>query len=55
MARCLAREGHEVTVWNRTPARAEAVQGDGITACGAIADALLGGADMAAVRVAFDR
>jgi len=42
MARSLAREGHEVTVWNRTPDRAEAVQGDGITACGAIADALLG-------------
>jgi 3-hydroxyisobutyrate dehydrogenase len=29
-------------VWNRTPARAEAFQGDGITACGAVADALLG-------------
>ena len=41
MARSLAREGHEVTVWNRTPSRAEAVAGDGITACGAIADALL--------------
>ncbi len=42
MARSLAREGHEVTVWNRTPDRAAAVAGDGITACGAIADALLG-------------
>lgn len=42
MARSLAREGHEVTVWNRTPARADELQGDGITACGAIADALLG-------------
>jgi 3-hydroxyisobutyrate dehydrogenase len=42
MARSLAREGHEVTVWNRTPERAEAVAGDRITACGAVADALLG-------------
>jgi 3-hydroxyisobutyrate dehydrogenase len=46
MARSLAREGHEVTVWNRTPERAEATAGDGITACGAVADALLG-ADVA--------
>jgi 3-hydroxyisobutyrate dehydrogenase len=42
MARSLAREGHEVTVWNRTAARAEATAGDRITACGAVADALLG-------------
>jgi 3-hydroxyisobutyrate dehydrogenase len=42
MARSLAREGHQVTVWNRTPERAEAVEAEGITACGAIADALLG-------------
>jgi 3-hydroxyisobutyrate dehydrogenase len=42
MARSLARDGHEVTVWNRTPARAEAVAAEGITACGAVADALLG-------------
>lgn len=42
MARSLARAGHDVTVWNRTPSRADAVQGDGITACGAVADALLG-------------
>lgn len=46
MARSLAREGHQVTVWNRTPARAEAVAGDAITACGAVADALIG-ADLA--------
>jgi 3-hydroxyisobutyrate dehydrogenase len=46
MARSLAREGHEVTVWNRTPERAEAAAGDRITACGAVADALLG-ADVA--------
>jgi len=42
MARSLAREGHDVTVWNRTPERAEAVEAERITACGAIADALLG-------------
>jgi 3-hydroxyisobutyrate dehydrogenase len=42
MARSLAREGHRVAVWNRTAARAEAIEADGITACGAIADALLG-------------
>src|SRR4051794_33328228 len=42
MARSLAREGHEVTVWTRTPERAEATAGAGITACGAVADALLG-------------
>jgi 3-hydroxyisobutyrate dehydrogenase len=41
MARSLAREGHQVTVWNRTPERATAVEGEGITACGAIGDALL--------------
>jgi 3-hydroxyisobutyrate dehydrogenase len=42
MARSLARADHDVTVWNRTPARAEAVTGERITACGAIGDALLG-------------
>jgi 3-hydroxyisobutyrate dehydrogenase len=41
MARSLAREGHEVTVWNRTTSRAEDVAGPAITACGAIGDALL--------------
>ena len=41
MARSLAREGHQVTVWNRTPERATAIAGDGITACEAIGDALL--------------
>jgi 3-hydroxyisobutyrate dehydrogenase len=46
MARSLAREGHEVTVWNRTPARAKALESERIIACGAIADALLG-ADVA--------
>lgn len=42
MARSLAREGHEVAVWNRTPARAEALSGDGVTAHGSIAEALDG-------------
>lgn len=42
MARSLAREGHQVTVWNRTPERAAAVADERITACGAVADALLG-------------
>jgi 3-hydroxyisobutyrate dehydrogenase len=41
MARSLAREGHRVTVWNRTAERAAALEGDGITACGAIGDALI--------------
>jgi 3-hydroxyisobutyrate dehydrogenase len=40
MARSLAREGHEVAVWNRTPARAEAVAGDAITAYAALDDAV---------------
>ncbi|WP_151082218.1 NAD(P)-dependent oxidoreductase [Nocardioides cynanchi] len=46
MARSLAREGHEVRVWNRTPERADAVAGsiDGgpITAHREISDALAG-------------
>jgi 3-hydroxyisobutyrate dehydrogenase len=42
MARTLAGAGHEVTVWNRTASRAEAAEGRGITACGAVGDAVLG-------------
>jgi 3-hydroxyisobutyrate dehydrogenase len=42
MARSLAREGHQVQVWNRTPDRAEAVAGDGITAHGSVAAAVTG-------------
>jgi 3-hydroxyisobutyrate dehydrogenase len=42
MARSLAREGHQVAVWNRTAARAEALSGDRVTAHGSIADALDG-------------
>ena len=41
IARSLAREGHDVRVWNRTPSRAADIVGDGITACAAIADTLL--------------
>jgi 3-hydroxyisobutyrate dehydrogenase len=40
MARTLAREGHEVRVWNRSPDRAAAVAGDGITAHAAIGEAV---------------
>jgi len=40
MARSLAREGHEVRVWNRSQARAEAVAGDGVTACASIDEAV---------------
>ncbi len=42
MAHSLAREGHEVTVWNRTPERAEETAGDGVTAVGSVADAVHG-------------
>ena len=42
MARSLAREGHEVRVWNRTFERADAVAGAGITAHREIADAISG-------------
>jgi 3-hydroxyisobutyrate dehydrogenase len=40
MARTLSREGHDVTVWNRTPERSEAVAGQGITASRGIAEAV---------------
>lgn len=39
MARNLAQAGHEVTVWNRTPAKAEALAGPGIAVAPHIADA----------------
>ena len=42
MARSLAREGHDVAVWNRTPHRAEAVAGDAITACADLTQAVTG-------------
>ena len=42
MARSLAREGHDVAVWNRTRSRAEAVGGDSITAHADVAEAVTG-------------
>jgi 3-hydroxyisobutyrate dehydrogenase len=42
MARSLAREGHDVRVWNRSPGRADAVAGDGITAHPSIREAVEG-------------
>ena len=42
MARSLAREGHEVAVWNRTPAGPEAVAGDAITAHADLGEAVTG-------------
>ena len=42
MARSLAREGHDVAVWNRTPSRAEAAVGDGISAHADLAEAVSG-------------
>lgn len=52
MARTLAREGHDVAVWNRTPKRAEAVAAAGITAHADLAEAV-GGADVV-VTMLFD-
>jgi len=40
MARSLAREGHDVAVWNRTRARADEVAGDHVTAYGSIHEAV---------------
>jgi 3-hydroxyisobutyrate dehydrogenase len=42
MARSLAREGHDVAVWNRTPGRAQAVAGGSITAQPDLAEAVSG-------------
>ena len=52
IAGSLAREGHEVVVWNRTAARAEAVAGDGVTVAASVAEAV-SGCD-AVVTVLFD-
>jgi 3-hydroxyisobutyrate dehydrogenase len=38
----VAREGHDVAVWNRTPARAEAVAGPGLSAHADLAEAVTG-------------
>jgi len=42
MARSLAREGHEVTVWNRTPDKARQAAGERITAQDDLGDAVAG-------------
>jgi 3-hydroxyisobutyrate dehydrogenase len=44
MARNLAAAGLDTRVWNRTPERAEALAGDGITVCASAADAVAGAA-----------
>ncbi len=38
MARSLAREGHDVAVWNRTPDRARTVAGGSVTAHGDLSE-----------------
>lgn len=40
MARSLAREGHTVRVWNRSPEKAQAVEQEGITAVGSVREAV---------------
>ncbi len=59
MARNLARAGIEVTAWNRTAAKAQALAGDGVRPCGSAAEAAEGAgvlvtmlADAAAVEAA---
>lgn len=52
MARSLAREGHTVRVWNRSPDKARAAEQDGITAAGSVIEAVQG-AD-AVLTVLFD-
>jgi 3-hydroxyisobutyrate dehydrogenase len=52
MAGSLAREGHEVVVWNRSADKARALVGGGISAADTVADAVTG-AD-AVVTVLFD-
>ncbi|MEV7424483.1 NAD(P)-dependent oxidoreductase [Streptomyces sp. NPDC091212] len=42
MARNLCRTGHDVRVWNRTPAKAEALAADGATPVGTPAEAVTG-------------
>ena len=52
MARSLAREGHDVSIWNRTPERAQAAAGDRIVPAASVAEAV-SGAD-AVVTMLFD-
>lgn len=49
MAKSLLRAGHRVTVFNRTRARAEALQADGATAAATVADACRDGVVMTMV------
>ncbi|MCY7395952.1 MAG: NAD(P)-dependent oxidoreductase [Nocardioides sp.] len=42
MAGSLARDGHEVVVWNRTPEKAEAVVGHGVRTVASLAEAVTG-------------
>src|SRR5690349_1245243 len=42
MARSLAREGHDVVVWNRTAEKARQVAHDGIAVAGSVAEAVTG-------------
>src|SRR5262245_43565360 len=41
-ARALENKGHDVRVWNRTPVKAQALAGDGITVFAEAADAVRG-------------
>ncbi|MGH9076723.1 MAG: NAD(P)-dependent oxidoreductase [Acidimicrobiales bacterium] len=52
MARSLRRRGMDVTVWNRTPARADPLAGEGITVAGSVAQAVAGAG--AVVTMLFD-
>jgi 3-hydroxyisobutyrate dehydrogenase len=52
MAGSLAREGHEVVVWNRSAEKAEALVRDGIAAAGSVAEAVTG--SDAVITVLFD-
>ena len=52
MARSLRRAGHDVAVWNRTAARAEALAADGVTPAATVTEAVTG-AD-AVVTILFD-
>ena len=52
MARSLAREDHDVSIWNRTPERAQAAAGDRIVPAASVGEAV-SGAD-AVVTMLFD-
>ncbi|MBS2936898.1 NAD(P)-dependent oxidoreductase [Nocardioides sp. J2M5] len=52
MARSLLREGHDVTVWNRTAARAEPLAADGARVAASASDAVAGAE--AVVTILFD-